>query len=118
METAHLRLDTYRIIKRLEDRGFSEEQAEGILQTIEEIQIEGVATKGDLIALKAALRSDIATLETTLSQQIKDTRNETSELRHEMHSTIGQLRAELYKALFYQAFAVVGLTVTLLKFLG
>ena len=122
--TAHLRLDTHRIIKGLEKRGFTEEQAEGVLQAIEEIELQGVVTKGDLASLEAVLKTDLNTVKTMLSGEIstldKALRDEISTVQNDVQGVrenLNTFRVEIYKAMFYQVFAIVGLTVTFIKFL-
>lgn len=61
MELATLNLDTYKIVKLLQTKGYSEEQAEGFISAIQDITLSGVATK----------------------QDINDVKTEISELRHE-----------------------------------
>lgn len=118
MESAHLHLDTHRIVKNLESRGFTEEQAEGGLQAIEEIRLVGVSTKEDIANIRQDLKQTEQSLRQDFQQIEKSLRLDFQHLRDDGKSELNALRTEMYKALFYQAFAVVGLTVTLLKFLG
>lgn len=107
MHLAHLHLDTHRLVKHLESRGYTEEQAEGFIEAVEQIDLVGLATKEDIKSLQRDLNQK--------QQQVKeDASREFSELRDKF----SQFRSEIYKAMFYQSFAVVGLTVTLLKFIG
>ena len=52
--------NTHRLVTRLQDRGFTEEQAEGITEVIQEIDLAEVTTKGDLLQLELKLEKQIA----------------------------------------------------------
>lgn len=45
-------LDTHRLIERLRKQGFSEQQAEGIAEALQDIDLERLATKADLKELE------------------------------------------------------------------
>jgi hypothetical protein len=45
--------DTHKLVAKLQQRGFSAQQAEGITDAIKEIDASELATKGDLSALEA-----------------------------------------------------------------
>ena len=48
-------LDTHGLIERLKARGFSPDQAEGITESLQEINLEQLATKADLRELENRL---------------------------------------------------------------
>ena len=48
-------IDTNGIVKKLEQRGFSRAQAEGITEALRELDTSALATKSDLQALKIDL---------------------------------------------------------------
>jgi hypothetical protein len=52
MELATLHLDTYKVVKLLQTKGYSEAEAEGFIQAIREITLTGVATKSDINDLR------------------------------------------------------------------
>ena len=62
MELATLHLDTYKVVKLLQERGYTEAQAEGFIKAIQEITLSGVATKQDI----QDVRSEIASLRTDM----------------------------------------------------
>ena len=41
------------------ERGFTQEQAEGVMETVQEVAISGVATKEDIHDLEIGLRTEI-----------------------------------------------------------
>lgn len=47
--------DTHRLIAKLQQRGFSAQQAEGITEAIREIDASALATKADIQGLKISL---------------------------------------------------------------
>lgn len=51
-------IDTHRVTKILRDKGFTEEQAEGVLQAIGEVDLSTIASKTDI----AGLKTDMANL--------------------------------------------------------
>ena len=55
MANATLVIDTNGIVKKLEQRGFSRTQAEGITEALKELDTAALATKADLTALEARL---------------------------------------------------------------
>jgi hypothetical protein len=47
--------DTHKLISKLQQRGFSAQQAEGITEALRELDASGLATKADLQELKIDL---------------------------------------------------------------
>lgn len=66
MELATLHLDTYKVIKLLQEKGYTKKEAEGFIEAIQEITLSGVATKKDV----QDIREEIKDLETRLSDKI------------------------------------------------
>jgi hypothetical protein len=48
-------LDTYKAILRLKEAGFEEIKAEAIVQSLQDVDLQGFATKQDIAELKADL---------------------------------------------------------------
>lgn len=80
--------DTLATANALKEAGFEETQAAAIVDALRHAVTEEVATKANL-----------------------------SELRSELKTDLGELRADLYRALWMQAAGIIGLTVALLKIL-
>lgn len=59
MNFATLHFDTYKVVNLLKERGFTKKQAEGIMETVQEVTISGVATKEDLHDVETNLRFEI-----------------------------------------------------------
>jgi hypothetical protein len=55
-------LDTHRLISRLREHGFSEEQASGITEAIQEIDLTQLATRGDLRELELRMTVKLGSL--------------------------------------------------------
>jgi hypothetical protein len=52
---ATIAIDTYKVIKRLQERGFSKDQAEALVAVAQEVDISSMATKADLTSLEVRL---------------------------------------------------------------
>lgn len=72
MELATLHFDTYKVIKLLQEKGYTKEEAEGFIEAVQEIRLSGVSTKQDIQDLKEATRQDIQ----DLKEEIQNTKNE------------------------------------------
>lgn len=53
-------IDTYSLISGLKSRGFSEEQARGVSDAIQQIDMSNLATKGDLHLEISTLRAELS----------------------------------------------------------
>ena len=51
-----LPIDTYRLVNTLKEHGFTEQQAGGIVEVIQEIDLSNLATKADIRALEVKIR--------------------------------------------------------------
>ena len=58
--------DTHRVVTRLQERGFSEEQASGIAEVMQEFDLDHLSTKADLRELELRLDSRLKDLELRL----------------------------------------------------
>ena len=76
MNFATLHFDTYKIVTLLKERGFTKKQAEGIIETVREVTISGVATKEDLHDLETGLRAEITNVEIGLRSEIQKASND------------------------------------------
>ena len=88
--------DTHRAVKKLTGAGFSETQAEALIDAVGD-EHEALATKADLFAtradlrevisaLRAELKEDFAALRAELTGEISSARAETNSVRSEMQS--------------------------------
>ncbi len=68
MANAGILYDKYTVIQKLQERGFSHEQAEGIAEVLTDSDTSGLTTKGDLKAAVADLRSEMRDLKVSLIQ--------------------------------------------------
>lgn len=68
MELATLHLDTYKVVKLLKEKGYTEQEAEGFIQAIQEITLSGVATKQDV----QDIRQEIQNLRQDMSKMAAD----------------------------------------------
>lgn len=112
-----INLGTHGNYKALIAKGFSENQAEGI--------IEVMSTSEGSYATKADLRESSLRLETKIDKSRAELKEEMGELRTESRQDIARLetriadtKAELMKFMTIQAIGIVGLTVTILKIIS
>jgi hypothetical protein len=101
MEFATLHLDIYKVVKLLQEKGYSEKAAEGFIQAIQEITLTGVATKQDLQDLGAKLKGDI-----------QNVRSEIQDVREQ----VVHLKNETLKFLIIQTLTIIGVMVALFQF--
>jgi hypothetical protein len=50
---ATLVIDTYRISQKLQSKGYTKDQAEGFIETLQDLDLESFATKEDIRSVKA-----------------------------------------------------------------
>jgi DNA anti-recombination protein RmuC len=82
-------IDTLKVARRLREAGFTEPQAEAVVEAVRESTEEGdIATKHDLRLLSTELRAEIAALRAEMTAEI-------AALRAEMTAEIAALRAEM-----------------------
>ena len=117
---ATLNLDTHRIVKHLESKGFTEEQAEGFIEAIEEINLVGVATKEDIQILKndsQLLKSDLQLFRDEMTLFKQEVRADMAKQEATMIAHISDSRIELMKFMLLQTVAIIGVTFGLVKLL-
>lgn len=92
------KFDTMQAVRNLKEADFREQQAVAVVETIRDAQIEFV-TKGDLLATRDDLRTELEKLKLTLRGEISEfrseMRNEIDSLRSEMHSAIDNLHSKM-----------------------
>ncbi len=90
---------TYNALKytqRLEDAGFTREQAQETVKTVIETVDDNFATKFDLKEMEYALRGDIQSVRTELYVVRAELKQDIQALRTELKQDIQDLRTELY----------------------
>lgn len=58
MQLATLNLDTYKVVKLLQEKGYTKDQAEGFIDAVQDITLSGVATKQDLQDLRNEVKDE------------------------------------------------------------
>lgn len=111
MELATLHFDTYKVIKLLQEKGYSKEEAEGFIEAVQEIQLSGVSTKQDVQDLKIELKQDIQ----DLRKEIQDLRVSTKQDVHDLKTEIQNTKNEMLKFQIIQTIAIVGVMVALFQ---
>ena len=107
-------LDTHKAVKKLKEVGFDESQAEAVVRMVGEAFDDTVATKADIVAVRA----DLSTQGTELRAEIREVR---AELRAEAKAIRAELR-ELEQRMTIKLGGLLVLALTLLtainKWLG
>ncbi len=88
-------IDTLKFAKRQRQANFTEPQAEALAEAVAEATVENVATKLDIVTLRAAVKQDIADLRTELKQDIA-ARNAEDRSRDGLKQAFRDLRADLH----------------------
>ena len=108
MELATLNLDTYKVIKLLQEKGYTKKAAEGFIAAIQEITLSGVATKQDI----QDVRGEIQHVKECLKAEIQEVRNEVKDLEIKIMKALSDnLRFQLL-----QTIAIIGVMVALLTY--
>jgi len=105
MDFATLHFDTYKVVKLLQEKGYSEKEAEGFILAIQEVTLSGVATKQGLQETKEGLSREIQNVKEELKSEINDLRGE-----------IARLKNDTLKFLMVQTLTIVGVMVALFQF--
>ncbi len=82
--------DTHRAVKKLTGAGFSESQAEALIDAVGD-EHEALATKADLLAVRADLREEISALRAELKEDIVAVRADMQALELRITLRLGAL---------------------------
>ena len=99
--------DTYAAVKNLERAGFQETQAEAVVRTVGEAIDDQVATKADLVTLRAEIKADMQANSAALKA---DMQANSAALKADVQANSAALKADVQGDLFKAALAIVGLT--------
>ncbi len=106
---AIIALDTHQTVKDLTAAGFTDAQAEALTQAlrhVQQIDLSDLATKADLVAVKAdlaAVRSEMAT------------KGDVAILRAELETKMAELKAEVIRWVFGISIAQAATILAILK---
>ena len=125
---ATLTFDKLAYVDRLKAAGVGEREARALAEGLDQALREEVATKTDLAAVKTELAADIAAVKTELAADIAAVRTELAadiaavktELRAETAAVridLAAVKHDMLRWMVGMAFAQVGLTVALIRFL-
>jgi transketolase C-terminal domain/subunit len=103
---ATLTFDKLAYVDRLKAAGMGEREARALAEGLDQALREEVATKSDLAAVKADLTAEIAAVETRLVA-----------VEHKLQVGIQTAKHDVLRWMVGMAFAQVGLTVALIRFL-
>ena len=106
---ATITFDTLKASRNLKAAGFDEPQADAIIDTFGDAFSDTVATKTDIAEVKA----DIAKLEGFTKAEIAEVKADIAKLAVANKAEIANLKAEMFRALWIQGAALVGLQLTI-----
>ena len=86
--------DTHRAVKKLTGAGFSEGQAEALIDAVGD-EHEALATKADMLAVRADLREEVSALRAELKEDITALRAERNEDVTSVLTEINTLRSDM-----------------------
>lgn len=121
---ATLTFDKLAYVDRLKAAGVGEREARALAEGLDQALREEVATKTDLTAVKSelaadisAVKTDIAAVRTELASGLAAVRKELAAVEHKLQVEIQSTKHDLLRWMVGMAFAQVGFTVTLIRFL-
>ncbi len=107
---ATLTFDKLAYVDRLMAAGMGEREARALAEGLDQALREEVATKTDLAAVKTELSADISALRADLTAEI-------AALRTDVRTELAAVKHDMLRWMVGMAFAQVGLTVALVRFL-
>ena len=114
---AAVMFDTHVVIKRLQESGFSEQQAEavtGVLQNAQQLSLENLATKQELREWGMTIQRDMKELTAATQRDIKELE---TVLRKDMDVKLSELKADLMKWTMGLLLAQIAVVAALVKLL-
>lgn len=88
--------DTLKLSRSLRDKAhFSQDQAEGLAEVLNDSALETLATKADITELRSELKIELSELRTELKEDIGKVRVEIADLKTELKGDIADLKSEL-----------------------
>lgn len=116
-------LGTHGNYKALLQKGFSEEQAEGIIEIMAATD-KNYTTKGDLEAESHLIRSELKSecnlvrseLREEMSNLRQELKTEMSDLKQELTGDMKDMETRLVKLIYINTFTIIGVLTAILKF--
>jgi hypothetical protein len=114
---ATLTFDKLAYVDRLQAAGVGEREARALAEGLDQALREEVATKTDLASVRTALAADIAAVRTELAADIAAVRTKLAADIAAVRTDLAAVKHDVLRWLVGMAFAQVGLTVALIRFL-
>lgn len=114
---ATITFDTRKAVRHLQDAGFSDAQADAMVDTLTSAFDDTVAAKADIAEVRSDLKADIAEVRSDLKSDIAEVRSATKSDIAELKAEMGRLEGRVFRALWIQGAGIVGLVVGLTKLL-
>ena len=121
--------DTYKMVKRLRDAGFTDNPAEAVTAAVQEsgsVDLSQLATKADLVELRAATKADLTELRAATKADLTELRaiakSDLAELRATTKADLAEAKSDILRWMFAamaaQTALLVSLTAVIVKVLG
>ena len=101
--------DPRKAVRNLKAVGFEESQADAIVDTLSDAFSDTIATKSDI----AGVQSDIAGVQSDIARLEVSTKSDIARLEVSTKAGIADLKADMFRALWIQGAALVGLQLTI-----
>lgn len=107
-------IDTYSIAKRLQAKGYSEQQAEGFIEAFQDISTDRLADKSDIAAVRQEIKGQGQELRQEMQELRQEMKDQGQEIRQEIQSlktSILEVRYDILKWMIPLMFGIYGLVI-------
>ena len=107
-----LNIDTLAASQTLRKRGFTEDQATGVVEILREIDASALATKEDIRGVNSGIRD----VRTELHENVRELRADIRDVKAEITTTTANLKVEILRWVIVTQIALAGLILAAIKF--
>ena len=104
-----LHIDTQQVHSALVAGGFSQQQADTVIETMRSIDLSHLATKDDLKAMEQATKSDLKAMEQKMDRQFSEHGQHFSELEHRLEKRFAALESDNRLLKWMMGFVLAGI---------
>lgn len=116
-QLVEIKFDSHSKYKYLLAKGFSEQQAEGIIEIFSEITFPNAATREDISEVKQSVNIAKAELKQEINSVRSELKQEVNSIRSEFKQELANLKTELTKLIYLNTFAIIGAVAAIVKLL-
>ena len=89
-------VDTLQAVRKLQDSGMDESQAEAIVDIIQSSSTD-IMTKNDAAVLRAEVKSEVVSIKAEVKSEISSLKAEVADVKAEVKSEVASIKAEVYR---------------------